>query len=203
MALIGAKYRGYSGVVGVLKLVLPLTALVLLSLVFLLAETIDPMRGISSAGIDVADRARDPRLSGARYAGVTADGAALTINAQTARTDPNAVLRLDIQGLELSVSGGEGEGLRARAEQGELDRAGQTFDMSGGIEISAAPGYLLNTDRLTGSLEQTRIEAPGRVHGQAPAGDIEAGNLTLIADSASETGYRLVFGGGVRLLYQP
>lgn len=203
MADLHARYKRHSNVVGILKLVLPLTALVLLSMVFLLARTVDPTRGISMASIDVEDRARDPRLSGARYAGMTEDGAALTITARTARTDPQAALRLEIEGLELRV-GEQGRGeFSARAAHGALDREAGRFEMDGGIEITAAPGFEVSTERLTGSLDQTLIEAPNRVHGQAPAGDIEAGNLVLRADSETQTGYRLVFGGGVRLLYQP
>ena len=105
----------YSRTVGILKVVLPLTALVLLSLVFLTARTIDPRLAITTAEIDVEDRARDPRLSGARFAGVTEDGAALTIVAETARSDPHAALKLDVTGLTLHLEGQSGEDLMAEA----------------------------------------------------------------------------------------
>lgn len=197
----------HSRIVGILKLVLPLTALVLLSMVFMLARTIDPTRGISMASIDVEDRARDPRLSGARYAGVTAEGAALTITTQTARTDRNANLRLEVEGLELHLDGADDGAMIARAQHGTLDRESQRFEMHGGIEIAAAPGYSLTTDRIEGTLDTIRIDAPTRVSGTGPAGDIEANSLTLTAaqseESDAQTGYRLVFSGGVRLLYTP
>ncbi len=193
----------HSRIVGILKLALPLTALVLLSLVFLLARTIDPTRAIHSVGIDVEDRARDPRLSGARFAGVTDDGAALMIRTQTARSDPEAALRLDVTGLDLRLDGPNGETLTARAERGTIDRGTGRFDMQGGLRIAAAPGYSLSTERLTGLLDSTRIDAPGPVSGTAPAGEISAGHMQLRVDSRDGAGYLLVFGGGVRLNYQP
>ncbi len=194
---------GPSRLVGVLKVVMPLTALVLLSLVFLLARTIDPTQAIATAEIDVEERARDPRLSGARYAGVTEDGAALGIRAETARSDPTGAMRLTVTGLELSLQGADGEDFEARSARGVIDRGLGRFEMSGGLEIVATPGYRLTTQRLTGLLDSTLMQAPMAVSGLAPAGEITAGRMELRAESAPGTGYRLVFAGGVRLNYLP
>lgn len=198
----GQRRAGYSRIVGVLKVVLPLTALTLLSLVFLLARTVDPTQAISSAEIDVEDRARDPRLSGAHFAGVTDDGAALTIVAETARSDPHAAMRLEVTGLDLQLEGRDGEALHAVSGSGTIDRGRGTFTMSGGLDLVASPGYRLHTEALDGLLDSTRIRASGPVEGAAPAGNISAGNMELRVDSADGTGYLLVFGGGVRLNYQ-
>ncbi len=203
----GRGSAGYSRLVGVLKVVLPLTALVLLSLVFLTARTIDPTQAIEQAEIDVEDRARDPRLSGARFAGVTVDGAAMTIEAATARSDPTGAMRLRVTGLSLLVEGADGATFTARAAEGMLDRGLGRFEMEGGLEITASPGYRLTTQRLSGLLDSTRLVAPMTVSGQAPAGEFTAGRMDMAAiaapDSPSGTGYRLVFGGGVRLYYLP
>ncbi|GAB4269364.1 MAG: hypothetical protein Kow0013_20840 [Pararhodobacter sp.] len=203
MGAVRIHQQRYSRVVGILKVVLPLTALVLLSLVFLLARTIDPTKGIPMAEIDVEERARDPRLSGARLAGVTEDGAAITISTETARSDRNAALRLEVTGLVLDIEGTNGERLRATASEGILDRAAGDFEMTGGLVIEASPGYRLTSERVLGLLDSTRIESPGAVTGTAPAGEISAGNMVLRAETGDTPGYRLVFGGGVRLLYQP
>lgn len=193
----------YSRMISVLKLVLPLSALVLMSMVFLLARQVDPGRAIEMAEIDVEERARDPRISGARFAGVTDDGAALRIVTETARTDPLAVLRFQVTGLELYLDGPRGESLQARADSGAIDRGAGGFSMDGRVEVAASPGYLLQTGRVTGLLDSTRIEVPGTLTGQAPAGDMTAGNLLVTADGPDASAYKLVFSGGVRLLYQP
>jgi len=193
----------YSRMIGFLKLVLPLTALALMSMVFLIARPVDTSRAIELAEIDVAERARDPRISGARFAGVTDDGAALRIVTETARTDPQAMLRFDVTGLELYLDGQRGESVVARAESGSIDRGEGVFSMEGGVELSATPGYRLETERVLGMLDITRIEVPARLSGQAPAGQITAGNLLITASTAEPAGYLLVFGSGVRLIYLP
>jgi len=199
----GIERARHSRIVSILKVVLPITALALLSLVFLAARTVDPSLAISSAEIDVEDRARDPRLSGAHFAGVTEDGAALTIVARIARSDPNAAMRLEVEGLEMHLEGGGGEVMDATAALGTIDRGRGTFDLSGGLEFLVSPGYRLETERLTGLLDSTRVTAPGPVAGSAPAGQITAGNLEMRFDSRDGAGYLLVFGGGVRLNYLP
>ena len=188
---------------GLLKVVLPITALVLLSLVFLLARTVDPRAAISNAEIDVEERARDPRLSGARFAGVTEDGAALTIVAETARSDVTATMRLDVTGLDLRLEGAEGETLQASASSGTIDRGRGRFSLDGGLDFSVSPGYRLTTQTLTGLLDSTQVSAPGTVTGMAPAGEITAGSMELCVNPEGGTGYLLVFASGVRLNYQP
>ena len=193
----------HSRVVGILNVVLPITALVLLSLVFLLARTVDPRAAISNAEIDVEDRARDPRLSGARFAGVTEDGAALTIVAETARSDVTAAMRLEVTGLDLLLESETGGTVHAAAAEGIIDRGRGTFSLDGGLDFSAAPGYRLATEQLTGLLDSTSLRAPGPLTGSAPAGQISAGSMELRAGDAGSGGYVLVFGSGVRLNYQP
>ena len=195
--------KRYSRMISLLKLVLPLTALALLSMVFLLARPVDTTRAIEMAEIDVEERARDPRISGARFAGVTDDGAALRLVTETVRTDPLAMLRFDVTGLELYLDGPRGETIEARAEAGALDRGQGIFSMDGTVEISASPGYRLETGRMTGLLDNTRIEVPGTLTGAGPAGEITAGNLLIEAATTGPAAYKLVFGGGVRLIYQP
>lgn len=195
--------RRYSRMIGLLKLVLPLVALVLMSMVFLLARPVDPSRAIEMAEIDVEERARDPRISGARFAGVTNDGAALRILTESARTDPLAMLRFQVTGLELHLEGPHGESVQARAASGAIDRGLGTFTMDGQVEISASPGYRLQTRGITGFLDTTRIEVPGMLTGTAPAGEITAGNLLVDTVRQDPATYKLVFSGGVRLIYQP
>lgn len=197
------QLSGYSRFIGWMRLLLPLAALVLLSMVFLLARAVDPERALSEAPIDVEERARDPRISGVRFAGMTDDGAALRLVTETARSDPQAVLRFEVTGLEVSLEGQSGEGFLARAESGALDRGAGTFEMDGGVHIEASPGYRLMTASVNGALDRTLIEVPGTLSGAAPAGLIEAGHMRIRSQPGDESRYSLVFGGGVRLVYMP
>jgi len=44
---------------------------------------------------------------------------------------------------------------------------------------------------------------PGMLTGTAPAGEITAGNLLVDTVRQDPATYKLVFSGGVRLIYQP
>ena len=78
----------HSALVGWLKIVLPLTALGLLSTLFLVSRTIDPSDAIPFATVDIEDRIRQPRLTLPTWAGVTDDGSAMTVTATEARPLP-------------------------------------------------------------------------------------------------------------------
>jgi lipopolysaccharide export system protein LptC len=195
--------RRHSRLVRVLKVTLPLIALTSLSMVFLLADRPDPALAIPHAEIDVEERARDPRVSGASFAGVTAGGSALRITAATARTDPSAVLRLDATGLTLELESPEGGLVTARADYGAIDRGGDDFEMRGDVLLTATPGYRVESDLITGALDRTWLLSPGRIAGQAPAGELQAGSLRVTQDKGAAGSQHLVFSGGVRLLYHP
>lgn len=192
-----------SRLVAVFKLVLPFSALALISSVFLLATPVDPERAIPRAEIDVTDRARDPRLTSARFAGVTEDGSALRIETETARADPLATLRFHASRLELHLDSPDGDRVFLRADTGMIDRAAGHFSLHGGIELAADPGYSLRTAQAHGALDRSWITMPEPLEGLAPAGEIRAGSLTISRAADESGGNRLVFSGGVRLIYQP
>jgi len=207
-----------SRIVALAKLVLPLSALGLMSMIFLLADSVDPSRALTGAGIDVEDRARDPRLSAARFAGVTEDGSALRIEAGAARSDPGASLRFQVEDFALWLdappagpapdadAGPRAGDLTAQAAAGLIDRARGTFEMTGGLRVQASPGYDLTAASMAGALDTTRIDIAGPVQGLAPAGRIAAGTLSVTAVPGADgsiAGHRLVFAQGVRLIYAP
>jgi lipopolysaccharide export system protein LptC len=191
-----------STVVAALKLILPLGALGLLSMIFLLASPVDPSRALETATIDVADRARDPRLSAARFAGVTEDGTAIRLEAGAARSDPGAALRFQVEGLALRLDGADGRSLTARADFGLIDRATGQFTMRGDLRIAQGDATELRAQAATGTLDRTRLEAEGPVLGRLDGADLQAGRLIVTARPDEPGRIQLVFREGVRLIYQ-
>ena len=55
----------HSRLVGVLKVLLPLLALAILSTLFLVSRKINPEDAIPYADVDIEDRLRDPKMTGA------------------------------------------------------------------------------------------------------------------------------------------
>lgn len=189
----------HSRIVGILKLVLPLLALILLSTLFLFSHKIDPEDAIPYADIDVTDRVRDPKMTDAGYASVTQDGAALTINATEAK--PTA------DGGQMSLITGkldtpDGQEIEIVAGTAKMITADKQIELSEGVEFRSSSGFFLTSEGLGIATDRTLIESRGKVLAQGPIGQLSADHMKLSRGS-QDGPYLLVFNGKVRLLYQP
>ena len=61
------------------KILLPLGALAIMSTLFMVSRTVRPEDAIPYADVDVADLMQQPRLTNPNFAGMTSDGAALSL----------------------------------------------------------------------------------------------------------------------------
>ena len=183
------------------RIVLPLTALALLSMLFLVSDRVDPTDPIPYADIDLAELAREPRLTAPQFAGVTQDGAALTFSATGARPEAG------VQGASatdvvarLQSPGGFVADITARLAS--LDPVATVLRLSGDVRLVTSAGYSISTEQLVLATDRSRIESLGAVLAEAPFGRLDAGSMDLRAE-AEGAPYLLVFNGGVKLIYQP
>jgi lipopolysaccharide export system protein LptC len=197
-----ARADWHTRVVGWLKVALPLTALVILSTLFLVARRIDPEAALPYAEVDVEDLAREPRMTAPTYAGTTEDGASLTLSADEARPAAEgqpaqaAELRLDLA----TPDGGRTELVAADAR---MDDTSRQVVLSGGVTVTTSTGYRLETAEIAARLDRTGLESRAPVRATGPAGEITAEGMVLSQDNRTPGEYVLVFKGGVRLVYQP
>lgn len=197
-----ARADRHTRVVGWLKVALPLTALAILSTLFLVARRIDPEAALPYAEVDVEDLAREPRMTAPTYAGTTEDGSALTLSADEARPAAEgqpaqaAALRLDLA----TPDGGRTELLAADARMDDTQKA---LLLSGGVTLTTSTGYRLQTEEIAAKLDRTGLESRSKVTATGPAGEIQADGMSLSQDNRTPGAYVLVFKGSVRLVYQP
>lgn len=208
-----ARIDRHSRVVGWLKVVLPLAALVLLSTIFLVADRIDPGAAIRYAEVDVEDLVRDQRMTAPTYAGTTSDGTAITMTAVAARPAngtrmagaTDVTVRLDMPG------GGRTD---IRANEAELDTAADELHLTGAVQIDTSSGYRILTETLNAALDRSGAASDSAVTATGPQVTIDADSFTLSHgpaagsddSSAAEDGaapYLLVFSGSVKLVYEP
>ena len=185
-----------------LKILLPLTALALLATLFLFGRTVRPEDAIPYASSDIADRAREPRLTGAAFAGMTKDGSVLTIKAAEARPgvagSSNAGSATDLSAL-IEMPGGSTATVTSGA--GKMDQVAKQAILTGGVNLASSTGYSVKAQGMTVALEQTDVTSLGPVTGAGPAGTIAAGGMHLGREPSG--GYLLDFTGGVTLIYTP
>jgi lipopolysaccharide export system protein LptC len=183
------------------KIVLPLIALSLLATLFLVSERIDPSQPIPYADIDLVELAREPRMTEPHFAGVTVDGAALTVSASGARPDAvgngasatGIVVRIDSPGV-FSAD--------IVADEGRLDPIRGEIRLRGAVSLRTSAGYAIASDAVSISTDSTRLESPLAVMADAPFGQLSAGAMILSTTGAGAP-YLLVFNAGVKLIYHP
>jgi lipopolysaccharide export system protein LptC len=193
----------HSTLVAWLKVILPLAALGLLSTLFLVSRTIDPEDAIPFAEVDVADRIREPRVTLPTWAGVTADGAALTVTAAEARPADGAGADATAQAIRAALEMPGGGRADLLAASGRLDAEAGTLLLSGGVTITTSTGYALRTASLESALDRTHLVAPDAIDGEGPGGRLSAGAMELTGTAGTDRRHVMVFKNGVRLLYQP
>lgn len=197
--------NSYSRFVSWAKIVLPLTALALLSTLFLVARTVDPTKSIPYADVDVNELAREQRISAPNYSGVTTDGSAISITATTARPDPDNRDQVQATDLRAELETSTGGFYELSSLTGHIDTGAGHAVLDGGVIITTPSGYRITSERLDTELERTEITSPGPVQAEGPAGTLEAGQmiLTRAGEDDEESGYLLVFKNGVKLIYTP
>lgn len=192
---------GHSRLVGGLKVALPLLALAILSTLFLVARTIDPEAAIPYAEVDIAERIREPRMTAPAYAGVTKDGATLTLTADEARPEAEG----DGSAVKVHAQLATPDGARTALTAGTarvMSRDSKLL-LEGGVLVATSTGYELRTDTLTLGLDRSGAESVGPVEGFGPPGQIRAGAMQIRQATESPGTYVLVFNNRVTLIYQP
>lgn len=192
----------HSRLIGWLKIALPLLALAILSTLFLVARTVNPEDAIPYADVDVEDRLREPRMTAPTYAGLTQDGAALTVTADEARpaTEASSASATSLTAVLETPDGARNELVAAA---GQIDEQARKVVLSGGVTVTSSVGWSVQSAEMTAAMDVTDIQTPTAVTASGPAGKVTAKGMQLTYNPASPGQYLLVFNGDVKLIYQP
>lgn len=183
-----------SRVVALLKVVLPLVALGLLSMLFLLSR--QPGGGSALPYADGVALQGDAQIGRPHFSSVTRDGALIALSAETASPGDGGGAARDVA-LNWQSPDGLVANLTAPAAQVKNGR----IDLSDGVRMVTSNGWQLDTQTLSAATEQSMILAEGAVKGDAPLGQVEAGRLQLTRDAKGNEVLDLT--GGVHLIYRP
>lgn len=192
-----APEDAYSRFIGFLKVALPLTALALMSTVFLLARA--PSQDAEIPYAEIEEIAREPRIAGAQMSGVADDGSVIEITARATR--PNGPL-ITTEALAAQIDTAEGHQIIISAGQGEIDQTRRTARLFGLARMETSNGYELETAGFTANLVSGRIASDGPLEVQTPFGSLTAGQL-ILETPLGGTGQVMLFQNGVRLVYTP
>lgn len=192
----------YSRVVTWLKVLLPLMALGILSTMFLLSRSVEPIDQIPFSEGDLADRAAREQVTAPFFAGVTDRGDAVTVSAESARPDRSGQGRLIVEQLRTRINLTEGAEVTFRADSGSIDDPGDNATLEGNVVVKSDGGYRIETDQLSTRLRSIAAETDGDISGTGPLGEFSAGRMELRPTGDNDL-VQLVFTNGVKLVYRP
>lgn len=190
----------YSTMVSWAKIVLPVLALGLLSMLFLFAERPDPEDAIFFAEADVTELARQQRLSGARFAGTLSDGREVLFSAASAApqaTQPNLI---EAEDVSLRVELAPADFAVLSAQRAELDLNEQMARIRGGIDLWRSNGMQLTAQSLDVALDELYAQSPAPVTARGRGMVINAGAMEVLERDGAQL---IRFTQGVQMLYQP
>ena len=192
----------YSHVIGWLKILLLLAALIMLSTLFLLPRTSEPVNRLPYIeGESGGDGARE-QIVAPYFAGTTADGDRLTLTAESAEPIEGALSRVRALSLDASMDLTDGSRIGLRSDTAVVDDDDKSADLQGRVHITSSTGYEIDTERLLTALDRIEAETLAPVSGTGPAGRFTAGKLTITANDAGDD-VQLLFTDGVKLVYDP
>ncbi len=198
-----AALDGWSRLVALLKVLLPLTALAILSMLFLISNRINPDDALPYAEVDVEARLKEPRMTAPTYAGTTSDGASLEVTAAEARPAAEGETGANATAVQARLTTPDGQQTDLQAETAQMTLKGTEITFSGDVRLTHSSGYRVTSDEMTASLGETDVQARSGVTAEGPGGRITAQSMRLMPTGDGREGYLLVFNGTVKLVYQP
>ncbi|MGO4914535.1 hypothetical protein [Pseudogemmobacter sp. W21_MBD1_M6] len=199
-----AKYdNGYSRFVAWVKIILPLVALGLLSTMFLLSRKVDQSDVIPFSTVDVDQIAREQRIGSPRYSGVTLDGAAVSVGADTAKPDPDNSQIVTGTKMTARIQTKEGVEFDLKALNGIINTSIESITLQGDVEMLTSTGYVIQTDGINAKLGVGSLTSNSSVSATGPLGTLDAGSMSLTTITGTDGEYLLVFKDGVKLVYDP
>ena len=195
--------NNYSRFVAYTKVILPIIALGILSTLFLLSRNIDPSQSIPFADVDVEKLAREQGIGAPNYAGVTDDGSAISITADSARPLAGNPKIITAVNMTTTIEDANGGRFDITAKTGKIDSEQQVVTLRSGVQILTSTGYTINTSGLTAALNETSMISDGPITATGPLGSLNAGQMVLSPQNKPGQPHVLVFKGGVKLIYDP
>ncbi len=192
----------HSRIVGWLKTLLPVAALIILSGLFLIARDISPPTTLPYAEIDLTERARRQQITRPSIAGATNRGDLIAVQADDLRPDPDNPLRLFANGIDARIDTIAGDVIQLRADIALIDQPQRLAMLQGSVVLRAPAGREIRTDGIELGLDKFSARATGRVESVGPEGRLSAGGLEMMANGGADD-VHLLFTNGVKLIYDP
>ena len=191
--------RLYSRFVSLMKLVLPLLALVVIALVVAWPhlDTTDIRFRIGFAAQQLND-AKDPNMINPRYVGTDKDNQPFSLTADLARNLSGPGTQVELEMPKADITTQDGTWLVLTAENGIYAREAKTLKLDGKVNLFHDQGYEFRTDRAQIDLATGTASGNDPVEGQGAFGHMMANGFQL-----TDKGRTIQFRGKSKLTFYP
>ncbi|MBU2981045.1 LPS export ABC transporter periplasmic protein LptC [Lentibacter algarum] len=184
------------------KIILPIIALGLLSTLFLLSKSTDPISSIPFSEADIEERTRNQQISSPEVFGVTSRGDLVSLNAAFAKqSDENSDITIAEQ-VKTSIKLVSGADVNMQAGVAQYDAKGGRIRLSSAVFATTTSGFSFEASGLDINMLNLSVISDGPVTGRGPASSLTAGQMTIEVPEGEKDAH-LLFSNGVKLIYTP
>lgn len=189
-----------SRIVAFLRILLPLTALAILSTLFLFSERKEPGRNLPYSEVTAENIDQRPAVSQPTYAGVATDGTEIEMTANSA-TPGGSSGHSSVDQVNVTLRNPEGGTAHLVAGSGEME--GEVIRLGDGAKMTTSTGWQLTSKEFVAHTEAGSVVSKDPVEAIAPFGTLNAAEMELRTLQYGSKQHVLDLKGGVRMLYQP
>lgn len=187
-------------IVQLLRVLLPLAALVLLSTLFLFSGPKEEGSSLPYAEVTPESLATRPVMTQPTYAGVARDGTEIQMSAESANPGGQTG-RSSAETVNLTLRDPKGVTTDLVAGAGEM--ADGVIRLSDGVTMTTSTGWTLTSKAFVAQLQEGSLTSTDQIDAQAPFGELTAQEMALrtLPDGSGQRVLDLK--GGVRMIYRP
>jgi lipopolysaccharide export system protein LptC len=193
---IGVKYSRF---VGLMKLLLPAAAGVLVLMIIIWPQFSKEREGFRLGPSKISiETAGGQKLVNARYTGTDRRDNPFTITAKTLaqrHVDDEAV---ELRGPTADIFLDAGAWIAVSAPKGSYRKEPRILELTGGVDLFHDDGYEFHTEKATVDLAAGVATSDTPVHGHGPFGELQSSGFRI-----SDGGERVQFEGKTRMLLNP
>lgn len=189
----------YTRFVGMMKMVLPAVAALVLGLVLIWPQIVDKNERfrVSFSNINTKD-VDTLSMVNARYFGTDKENQPFSVTADTANEASKGAKAVELEAPKADIMTKDGQWLVLSAENGLYSQPSSTLDLLGNVNLFHDKGYEIHTLSAQADLKQGSASGDDKVQGQGPFGALTSDGFRLY-----DKGARIVFTGRTHLVLDP
>ncbi|MBF0268320.1 MAG: LPS export ABC transporter periplasmic protein LptC [Alphaproteobacteria bacterium] len=189
----------YTRFVGMMKIILPAVAALVLGLVLIWPQIVgkDERFRVSFSNINTKD-VDTLSMVNARYFGTDKDNQPFTVTADAATEASKGAKAVELEAPKADMMTRDNQWLALSADNGLYSQPSSTLDLLGNVNLFHDKGYEIHTQSAQADLKMGTASGDDRVRGQGPFGALTADGFRLY-----DKGARIIFTGKAHLVLDP